>query len=102
LQKGLASMDSAQSVSELKKEVRVVGEALKFNNSRMLGLERLAEAQFKSKICEVDRVQNIETQLAALRLDLGKLVATLSSAFNLGNDAKNPSVKGSGESKYVS
>ena len=38
LQKGLASMDSAQSVSDLKKEVRVVGEALKFNNSRMLGI----------------------------------------------------------------
>ena len=94
-------MDSAQSVSDLKKEVRIVGEALKFNNSRMLGLERLAEAQFKSKICEVDKVQNLERELAALRVDFGKLTATLSSAFNL-EAAKEPAAKGSGEHNYVS
>lgn len=102
LQKGLASMDSAQSVSELKKEVRVVGEAMKFNNSRMLGLERLAEAQFKSKISEVDKVQNIEKELAALRLDFGKLSAILSQAFNLEGGARDQAEKGSGDSKYVS
>lgn len=102
LQKGLASMDSAQSVSELKKEVRVVGEAMKFNNSRMLGLERLAEAQFKSKTVEVDKVQNIEKELAALRFDFGKLSTILCQAFNLEGDAKNPAAKGSGDSKYVS
>ena len=62
----------------------------------------MAEAQFKSKICEVDKVQNIEKELAALRVDFGKLVATLSSAFNLESAAKEPAVKGSGESKYVS
>jgi hypothetical protein len=43
LQKGLARMDSAQSVCELKKEVRVVGEALKFNNSWVLDAETLAD-----------------------------------------------------------
>ena len=102
LQKGLASMDSAQSVSELKKEVKLVGEAMKFNNSRMLGLERLAEAQFKSKTVEVDKVQNIEKELAALRFDFGKLSSILSQAFNLEGDAKNPAAKGSGDSKYVS
>jgi hypothetical protein len=102
LHKGLASMDSAQTVSDLKKEVRVVGEALKFNNSRMLGLERLAEAQFKSKICEVDKVQNIEKELAALRVDFGKLTAILSAAFNFEGAAKDPSGKGLGDSKYVS
>ena len=102
LQKGLASMDSAQSVSDLKKEVRVVGEAMKFNNSRMLGLERLAEAQFKSKICEVDKVQNIEKELAALRLDFGKLTATLSSVFNLDNGVKDQTNKGCGGKEYVS
>ena len=95
-------MDSAQSVSDLKKEVRVVGEALKFNNSRMLGLERLAEAQFKSKICEVDKVQVIEKELAALRVDFGKLVATLSSAFNLGSASKEHAENHSGDHKYVS
>ena len=102
LQKGLASMDSAQTVSELKKEVRVVGEAMKFNNSRMLGLERLAEAQFKSKILEVDKVQNIEKELAALRFDFGKLSAILCQAFNLEGDARDQAKKGSGDSKYVS
>jgi hypothetical protein len=101
LQKGLASMDSAQSVCELKKEVRVVGEALKFNNSRMLGLERLAEAQFKSKTSEVDKVQNIEKELAALRFDFGKLTAILSQAFSLEGDAKDRANKGSGDSGYV-
>ena len=102
LQKGLASMDSAQSVSELKKEVRVVGEAMKFNNSRMLGLERLAEAQFKSKTVEVDKVQNIEKELAALRFDFGKLSSILFQAFNLEGGARDQAVKGSGDSKYVS
>jgi hypothetical protein len=103
LQKGLASLDGAQSVSELKKEVRVVGEALKFNNSRMMGLERLAEAQFNRKTVEADKVQNIEKEIAALRLDFGKLTSALSQLLNLeGNSGKALVPEGSGGSKYVS
>lgn len=108
MQKGLASMEGAQTVAELKKEVRLVGEAVKFNNSRMLGLERLAEAQFKSKTVEVDKVRNIETELSALRIDIGKLTSALSLLLNIEDNTgqrqspKGPQENVGGGNAYVS
>jgi hypothetical protein len=82
IQKGLAGMERAQNLEELKNEVRNVGEALKFNNSRLLDLERLAAAQFKSKIGEVDRSQNIEKEIVNLRGDFNKLLIALAPFFD--------------------
>ena len=44
----------------------------------MLGLERLIEAQFKSKVSEVDKTKILRGSLSALRVDIGKLTAALS------------------------
>ncbi len=102
IQKGLAGMEGAQNFSELKKEVRLVGEALKFNNSRMLGLERLAEAQFNRKIIEVDKVEGIEKEIVALRTDFGKLTAALSQLLNLDySEPKTSKQESAGGSQYV-
>ncbi len=81
--KGLAGMEKAQDIADLKKEVRVVGEALKFNNSRMLDLERLAEAQFNRKTAEADNSQVIRKEIAALRFDFNKLLAVMVPLFNV-------------------
>ncbi|HSV50119.1 MAG TPA: hypothetical protein VLH35_07360, partial [Candidatus Acidoferrales bacterium] len=102
--KGLAGMEKAQDIAELKKEVRVMGEALKFNNSRMLDLNRLAEAQYNRKTVEVNKVQNIEKELTALRVDIGKLMAALSPLFDAeknGQGPKSSQESNGGGSAYV-
>jgi hypothetical protein len=85
---------------ELKEEVKRVSEALKFNNSRSLSMERLLEAIYKSKVADVDKVKGLEGEVAALRSDIGKLIAALSQVFNFEGDTKDPT-KDLGGNKYV-
>jgi hypothetical protein len=98
---GFAGVDKAQEHFELKQEVKRVSEALKFNNSRSLSMERLLEAIYKSKIADVEKVKGLEGEVAGLRSDIGKLTAALSQVFNFDGDTKDR-VKGLGGNKYVS
>lgn len=100
ISKGFADHDKLQVSFELKEEVKRVSEALKFNNSRLLGLERLQEAVCKSRIVEVDKAKSIEVELAGLRVDVGKLTSALSQLLNIEGSAEAP--KGSGGKEYVS
>ena len=114
ISKGFADHDKVQVSFELKEEVKRVAEALKFNNSRLLGVERLQEAiyRFLSKdghqggvvadSSGVDRVKNLESEVVALRGDVGKLTSVLTQLFDLGSEGKKPSAKDSGGTKYVS
>jgi hypothetical protein len=87
---------------ELREEVKRVGEVLKFNNSRMLSMERLLEAIYKNKVAEVDGVKNLEGEVAALRGDIGRLTAALSVVLNIEGDVKEQAGKGLGGKGYVS
>jgi hypothetical protein len=51
---------------ELKEEVKWGSEVLKFNNSRLLSMERLLEAIYKSKVADVDGVKNLEGEVLLL------------------------------------
>jgi len=82
--KGLAGMEKAQDIKDLKAEVRGVWEALKFNNSRMLELGRFVEAVSKSQLSLVDRVVDLERGLVVLSNSVTKLVEVL--AGNQPND----------------
>lgn len=99
--RAVSLLQGAQSVADLKKEVRVVGEALKFNNSRMLGLERLAGAQFKSKTVEVDKIQDIEGKVDSLHGALCKLVAVVGQLVDVEKDGQAKAPAGSGGKDYV-
>ncbi len=98
---GFAGSDKAQEHFELKEEVKRVSEALKFNNSRSLSMERLLEAIYKSKVADVEKVKGLEGEVAALRSDISKLTAALSQVFNFEGDAKGQA-KDLGGNKYVS
>jgi hypothetical protein len=75
--KGLAGMEKAQNLKDLRDEVRGVWEALKFNNSRMLELGRFVEAVSKSQLSMVDRIVGLEKGLITLRDTVSKLVEVL-------------------------
>ena len=47
---------------ELKEEVKWGSQVLKFNNSRLLSMERLLEAIYKSKVADVDGVKKLEVK----------------------------------------
>ena len=102
ISKGFNDTANSQANFELKREVKGNSEALKYTNSRLLGMERLLEALYKTRISEVNKTKNLEVEVSALRGDIEKLTLTLISVFNLENDAKNHSINGLGDSKYVS
>ena len=83
ISKGFNEHSNAQANFELKQEVKGNSEALKFTNSRLLGLERLIEAIYKSRISDVDKTKHLGTEVSALRGDIEKLTTTLASVFNL-------------------
>ena len=110
-----ADSDKSQANFELKEEVKRVSEALKFNNSRLLSVERLQEAIYRflsknghqdSVVADssgVDRVKNLESEVVALRGDVGKLTSVLTQLFDLeGNKQSVEASKDSGGTKYVS
>jgi hypothetical protein len=102
ISKGFNDSANSQANFEIKREVKGNSDALKFTNSRLLGMERLLEGLYKNRITEVDKTKRLEVEVSALRGDIEKLTSTLVSVFNLENDARNHSIKGSGDSKYVS
>jgi hypothetical protein len=102
ISKGFNDTANSQANFELKREVKGNSDALKFNNSRLLGVERLLEGLCKNRISEVDKTKHLELEVSALRSDIEKLTSTLVTVFNLENAAKDPALKGSGDSKYVS
>jgi hypothetical protein len=75
--KGLAGMEKAQDIKDLRDEVRGMWEALKFNNSRMLELGRFVEAVSKSQISMVERIVALEKGLSTLSTSVSKLVDVL-------------------------
>jgi len=84
--KGLAGMEKAQDIKDLRDEVRGMWEALKFNNSRMLELGRFVEAVSKSQISMVERIVALEKGLSTLSDSVSKLVDALT-----GNQTDKPS-----------
>jgi hypothetical protein len=102
ISKGFNDSANSQANFEIKREVKGNSDALKFTNSRLLGMERLLEGLYKNRITEVDKTKHLELEVSALRGDIEKLTTTLVSVFNLENDSKNHSINGPGESKYVS
>jgi hypothetical protein len=102
ISKGFNDSANSQANFEIKREVKGNSEALKFTNSRLLGMERLLEALYKNRISDVDKTKNLEVEVSALRIDIEKLTTTLESVFNLENDTKNLSMKGPGGFNYVS
>jgi hypothetical protein len=101
ISKGFADNDKLQASFELKQEVKRVAEALKFNNSRVMSQERLLEAIYKTKVADIDKVGNLEREVAALRSDIGKLTGALSSLVNLEvGQTKGPDAPGGKD--YVS
>ena len=102
ISKGFNDTANSQANFELKREVKGNSDSLKFTNSRVLSMERLLEGLYKNKINDVEKVKFLESEVSALRVDIGKLTATLISVFNLENGAKVQLIKGSGDHKYVS
>jgi len=49
---------------ELKEDFRRGSGALKFNNPRLLSMERSLEASYKSKFAEVDKMKNLKGEQA--------------------------------------
>jgi ribosomal protein S25 len=95
LRKGVADNDRVQASFELKEEVKRTTEAVKFSNSRLLEIGRMQEAFCKAKVADVDKVKNIEKEVAALRGDIGKLTSVLSQLFDA-EGGQGQASKGSG------
>jgi hypothetical protein len=102
ISKGFNDSANSQANFEIKREVKGNSDALKFTNSRLLGMERLLEGLYKNRLSDVGKTKHLEVEVSALRGDIEKLTTTLLSVFNLENDTKNHSINGLGESKYVS
>ena len=64
----------------MKQEVKRVAEALKFNNSRLLEVERLQEAiySFLSKAPEFRRVETLESAVEKMASNMNRLTEILS------------------------
>ena len=80
ISKGFQDSEKAQNSFELREEVKRVSEALKFNNSRLLGVERMQEAiyNFVSKAPELKRVENLESTVEKFALNVNRLTEVLS------------------------
>jgi GTP1/Obg family GTP-binding protein len=80
ISKGFQDSERAQNSFELREEVKRVSEALKFNNSRLLGVERMQEAiyNFMRKATELKRVDNLESTVEKFVLNVNKLNEVLS------------------------
>ncbi len=109
ISKGFNEHSNAQANFELKQEVKGNSEALKFTNSRLMGLERLIEGMYKNKVSDLDKTKYIENEVSALRSDvnmltvnLGRLTDVLHQVFNLDGNSQAPKGNALGGAKYVS
>ena len=108
ISKGFNEHSNSQANFELKQEVKGNSEALKFTNSRLMGLERLIEGIYKNKVSDLDKTKFIESEVSGLRSDvnmltvtLGKLTDVLHQVFNI-DASQGPKVEAPGGTKYVS
>ncbi len=79
ISKGFNDSANSQANFEIKREVKANSDALKFTNSRLLGMERLFEGFYESRISEVEKTKHLEVEVSALRGDIEKLTTTLVS-----------------------
>jgi hypothetical protein len=79
ISKGFNESEKLQVSFELREEVKRVGEALKFNNSRLLGVERLQEAIYNSlrKAPDLKKVENLEVTVEKIAFNVNKLTEVL-------------------------
>jgi hypothetical protein len=89
ISKGFADQDKVQASFELHEEVKLVGEAMKFNNSRLLGVERLQEAIYNSlcKAPELKKVEKLESAVEKFSFNVNRLNEVLSK-LSKGEDPK--------------
>ena len=78
ISKGFIDSEKAQLSFELREEIKRVGEALKFNNSRLLQVERLQEAIYTvlSK-SPAGKVENLEAAVEKIAFNVNKLTEVL-------------------------
>jgi hypothetical protein len=84
LAKGFVGMGQNQGLYELRKAVEGFGSALKFNNSRLLEVERSCLALVKSQVIVKDKLVEVDDGVLRLQGDVGKLVNVLSGAISGG------------------
>jgi hypothetical protein len=96
ISKGFADGESAQHSFELRQEVKRVGEALKFNNSRLLQVERLQEAIYNvlSK-SPAGKVENLEATVEKFAVNVNRLNDVLSKL----GDVEDPKRLAEGQKK---
>ena len=109
ISKGFNEHSNAQANFELKQAVKGNSEALKYTNSRLLGIERLTEGIYKNKVGELDKTKLIEKEVIALRVDVNrlsdafcKLTTLLTNAVNPEGTAQDPKGSAAGGAQYVS
>ncbi|MCJ7762067.1 hypothetical protein MUP38_01260, partial [Candidatus Bathyarchaeota archaeon] len=78
ISKGFVDSEKAQLSFELREEIKRVGEALKFNNSRLLQVERLQEAIYNvlSK-SPAGKVENLEVAVEKIAFYVNKLACKI-------------------------
>ncbi len=96
ISKGFTDHDKLQASFELKQEVKRVGEALKFNNSRLLGVERLQEAIYNvlSK-SPLRKIENLESAVEKIAFNVNKLTEVLGKL----GDVEDPKRLAEGQKK---
>ncbi len=93
--KGFNDSANSQANFEIRREVKGNSDALKFTNSRLLGMERLLEALYKHKVADIDKVKCLEGEVALLRTDVNLMTSTLREIFALDNNGqKAPKIGG--------
>ncbi len=95
ISKGFNDSANSQANFEIRREVKGNSDALKFTNSRLLGMERLLEALYKHKVADGDKVKGLESEVALLRSDVNLMTSTLREIFGLdSNGQKAPKIGG--------
>jgi len=76
ISKGFKDMESAQANFELHREVKENSEAIKFNNSRLLQVERLTEAIYKN-LNKLPKLEGFEAAAEKIAVKVTMLNETL-------------------------
>jgi len=100
--KGFQGVSQAQELFDLRNTVRDSTAALKFNNSRLLEIEKSYFAFVKNQAVMGDSVVNLQRELVLLREDFARLMGVLSGLVNGGAGVESVSVEsGCGGKSYV-
>ncbi len=84
ISKGFNDSSNSQANFEIKREVKGNSDALKFTNSRLLGMERLLEGLYKNRVSDVDKTKHLEMEVSGLRGDIEKLTDNFDFSFQFG------------------